>query len=205
MLNKIESQKGLESKHPFKHILLTQHTKMDCSICMEAITKATGSAVLSCEHAFHFRCIDSWFTKQIWDDLAQTCPCCRNSGCDMDRCSVQEFEGGEDDEADEDDDEDDESYADAESQAATDMPNEEELEDIRWERLGPGRWMIVNSQELAMECFRSLFGPLNELDAVEENPQNVAAVKIQTVFRGHRVRNTHTAVMALLRLLAVTS
>lgn len=80
------------------------------------------------------------------------------------------------------------------------MPNEEELEDIRWERLGPGRWMIVNSHELAMEGLRGLFGPLNELDAVED-PQNVAALKIQTVFRGHRVRNTHRAVMALVRLL----
>lgn len=159
---------------------------------MEAITKATGSTVLSCEHAFHFRCIDSWFTKQICDDLPQTCPCCRNGGCDMDRCSVQEFE--------EDEEDDEETYADAESETATDMPDEEELEDIRWERLGPGRWMIVNSQELAFEGIRGLFGPLNELDAVEESPLDVAALKIQAIFRGHRVRNTHKAAEALLRL-----
>ncbi len=164
---------------------------------MEAITKATGSTVLSCEHAFHFRCIDSWFTKQICDDLAQTCPCCRNGGCEMDRCSVMEL--------DEEDEEDDETYADAESETATDMPDEEELEDIRWERLGPGRWVITTSHELAMEGVRNLFGPLNELDAVEQapvvvDPRVVAARKIQAIFRGTQVRNTHKAAVGLMRL-----
>jgi hypothetical protein len=175
---------------------------MDCSICMEAITKATGSTVLSCEHAFHFRCIDSWFTKQVCDDLAQTCPCCRNGGCEMDRCSVIEMEEEEEDEED-----DDETYAgdDVESQAATDMPDEEELEDIRWERLGPGRWIITTSYELAMEGFRGLFGPLNELDAVEEDPRSVAARKIQAIFRGTQVRNTHKAAMGLMRLFTQVS
>jgi hypothetical protein len=164
---------------------------------MEAITKATGSTVLSCEHAFHFRCIDSWFTKQICDDLAQTCPCCRNGGCEMDRCSVMEL--------DEEEEDDDETYADAESETATDMPDEEELEDIRWERLGPGRWVITTSHELAMEGVRNLFGPLNELDAVEQapvvvDPRVVAARKIQAIFRGTQVRNTHKAAVGLMRL-----
>lgn len=164
---------------------------------MEAITKATGSTVLSCEHAFHFRCIDSWFTKQICEDLPQTCPCCRNGGCEMDRCSVVEM-------AEEEEDEDDETYADAESQTATDVPDEEELEDIRWERLGPGRWVITTSHELAMEGFRNLFGPINELDAVEEDPREIAARKIQAIFRGTLIRNKHTAAVALMRLFQQT-
>ena len=120
----------------------------------------------------------------------------------MDRCSVIEMEEEEEDEED-----DDETYAgdDVESQAATDMPDEEELEDIRWERLGPGRWIITTSYELAMEGFRGLFGPLNELDAVEEDPRSVAARKIQAIFRGTQVRNTHKAAMGLMRLFTQVS
>jgi len=169
---------------------------MDCAICLEAITKQTGSATLSCEHAFHFRCIDSWFGKQVWEGLEQTCPCCRNQGTHLDRCEV--MEPGEE----EDDDDDDETYVDtdAESETATDMPDEEELEDIRWERLGPGRWIITTSHEMAMESVRNLFGPLNELDAVEDDPQDVAARKIQAIFRGKQVRNTHEAALGLMRL-----
>ena len=105
-------------------------------------------------------------------------------------------------EADDEEDEDDETYADAESETATDMPDEEELEDIRWERLGPGRWIITTSHEMAMEGVRGLFGPLNELDAVEEevDQEDVAARKIQAIFRGTQVRNTHRAVVGLMRL-----
>ena len=165
---------------------------------MEAITKATGSTVLSCEHTFHFRCIDSWFTKQINDDIAQTCPCCRSNGAEMDRCSVMEMD--EVDEVDEEDD--DETYADAESEAFTDMPDEEELEDIRWERLGPGRWIITTSHELAMEGVRNLFGPMNELDVERETSQEVAARKIQAIFRGHRQRTTYKAVMNLIQFVS---
>ena len=99
-----------------------------------------------------------------------------------------------------DDDEDDETYADAESETATDMPDEEELEDIRWERLGPGRWIITTSYEMAMEGIRSLFGPLNEFHAVEEDPKEVAARKIQAIFRGTQVRNTHRTAMTLMSL-----
>jgi hypothetical protein len=101
--------------------------------------------------------------------------------------------------------EDDETYADAESEtAATDMPDDEELEDIRWERLGPGRWIITTSHEVAMEGVRGLFGPLNELDEQldeqPEDPRNVAARKIQAIFRGNQVRNTHRAAVGLMRL-----
>lgn len=178
---------------------------MDCSICMEAITKATGSTVLSCEHAFHFRCIDSWFTKQINDDLEQTCPCCRNGGCDMDRCSVVEM----DDEGDEDDE--DATLEDAESQSAGDADDDfpDDISDLQWQRIGPGQWLIVSGQEVAYEGVRGLFGPLNELDAVEEDPRdavedtrNVAARKIQAIFRGTQTRNTHVAAVGLMRLFA---
>lgn len=163
---------------------------------MEAITKATGSTTLSCEHSFHFRCIDSWFTKQINDDNAQTCPCCRNGGCEMDRCSVMEM-------AEVEEEDDDETYADAESEAATDMPDEEEFQDLRWERLGAGRWIITTSHELAMEGVRNLFGPMNELEVEQETSQEVAARKIQAIFRGHRQRSTFKAVTSLMQLVTL--
>ena len=138
---------------------------MDCSICFEAITKETGSTTLSCEHVYHFRCIDSWFTKQICEDLPQTCPCCRNGGCEMDRCSVIEL-----DEEEEDDD-----FEDEESETASEGDNES-VATMRWERIGDGRWMVCSSSSLAHENLRSLFGPLNDLDA--EEPDAVASATI---------------------------
>ena len=161
---------------------------------MDEINKQTGIVTLSCDHSFHFRCIDSWFTKQIGDDLDQTCPCCRSGGGEMDRCEVYTVD---------EEDEDDETfvdYMDAESQAATDMPDEEELEELLWERIAPGQWLIVSGREVAYEGVRNLFGPLNELEVEQENPQEVAARKIQAIFRGSRVRNTHEAAVNLLRL-----
>lgn len=169
---------------------------MDCSICMEPITKATGSTVLSCEHAFHFRCIDSWFTKQVWDELPQTCPCCRNEGAGMDRCSVAEGEDDEDEDA---------TLEDAESESAGDEDSliddlPDDMDDLHWQRIGPGQWLIVSGQEMAFEGVRNLFGPLNELNAFEEDPREVAARKIQAIFRGTQVRNTHKAAVGLMHL-----
>jgi hypothetical protein len=171
---------------------------MDCSICFDAITKETGSTTLSCEHVFHFRCIDEWFTKQLLDNLHQTCPCCRSEGAELDRCMYEEVE--------EDDD-----YAteeDAESETASDansILNEIpwEVSDLLWERGGEGRWVVTSRQELAYQSFRSLFGEMNELELEDEQPEDpriVAARKIQAIFRGNQVRNTHGAAVNLLRL-----
>jgi hypothetical protein len=172
---------------------------MDCAICIEAITKQTGLVTLSCEHSFHLRCIDEWFCKQLISGTNQTCPCCRSEGNTLDRCAFEEVEEEEDD---------DESYEDDESEAASE--DEEEGGDypdfnseIRWERLGPGRWIVSNSREMAYESLRSLFGPLNELEVQEETSQEVAARKIQAIFRGYTTRTkveVHTAADMLLYL-----
>lgn len=148
-----------------------------CAICLEDINKTTGKVVLSCEHTFHYRCIDNWFGKQVWDDLPQTCPCCRDGGQHLDRAEVVEVEENED----EDDDWATEDDDDANS-AVTDI-----TEDIRWERVGPGRWFILSNSVMAFESLRSLFGPLNEL-VTEEDHMAVAASKIQALVRGHLVR-----------------
>ncbi len=161
---------------------------------MDAITKETGLVTLSCQHSFHFRCIDSWFGKQICDDQPQTCPCCRSEGSHLDRCETVEME---------DDEEDDEDYneEDVESQSIdSEFPDDLAEVDLRWERVGPGRWMIISAPEMALEGVRGLFGPLNELEVEEENPREIAARKIQAIFRGNRVRNTHQAAMALYSL-----
>jgi hypothetical protein len=186
---------------------------MDCSICFEAITKATGSTTLSCEHVFHFRCIDNWFGKQVWDDLPQSCPCCRNEGTELDRCEVIQ------------DDEDDEDYEEEEEEEEISLQDRIQRElssDFLLERNHlTGQFLITPRDTLALQQVRSLFGPLNVLDE-EEHPgvssQEVAARKIQaffrynqsrvhaarkiqSIFRGNQVRNTYGAAMTLMRLL----
>ena len=161
---------------------------------MDAITKATGSTVLSCEHAFHFRCIDEWFTKQLLDNLHQTCPCCRSEGAELDRCMYEELE---------EEDDDDETYADddEESQDTNSVLDEIsfDMHDLLWERGGEGRWIVTSRQELAYQGLRSLFGEMNDLDA-DPVVLNNAAQKIQAIVRGHQVRRVYGAAFTLLRI-----
>ena len=175
---------------------------MDCSICLEAITKQTGSTTLSCEHTFHFRCIESWFAGQIWKDLNQTCPCCRSEGTELDRCktladNLEEYE-----------EDDDESY---ESETASEADEEDRdvdgrvwwdgdiAVDFRWERTGAGQWLITSNRQMAYDSVQALFGPLNQLEVVE-TPEEVAARKIQAIFRGYQDRKVYQGVRSLMRL-----
>ena len=52
---------------------------MDCAICYEAITAATGKIELSCSHSFHINCLASWFATQ----QAQKCPYCRHESTEL--------------------------------------------------------------------------------------------------------------------------
>lgn len=165
---------------------------------MDAITKQTGLVTLSCEHSFHLRCIDEWFCKQLMGGNNQTCPCCRSEGTELDRCAFEEVE--------EDEEDDDETYDDEESEGASegeegDFPDFNS--EVRWERLSPGRWVVSNSREVAYEGLRSLFGPMNELEVEEETSQEVAARKIQAIFRGYKVRSTRENQMAATALLSL--
>jgi hypothetical protein len=47
---------------------------MDCPICFEAITAATGLVTTSCGHTYHLSCISSWYSKND-----PSCPCCRTA------------------------------------------------------------------------------------------------------------------------------
>jgi hypothetical protein len=159
---------------------------MDCSICMEAITKQTGSTVLSCDHAFHFRCIDEWFYKQLCEGLHQTCPCCRSEGAELDRCMYEEATEDEEDDDEESYEEDDDEVSEAGSldEFAERIWNGS----LRLERNAQGQWVIIDTQDMAFDSLRTVFGPLNELD-VEESSEEIAARKIQAIYRGYQERS----------------
>ena len=45
---------------------------MDCSICFNAITEATGRTILGCKHEFHLKCVVTWL------QTGAGCPYCRS-------------------------------------------------------------------------------------------------------------------------------
>lgn len=147
---------------------------MDCSICFNAITKETGLVTLSCEHSFHLRCINHWFWNQYLKDLTESCPCCRNTGADMDRCFFEEINVEEE----EDDDEDDEEEEQQQQEVALDQ-NDYDLANMiltgewRMERLESEQWIIQPASSIAFESLRALFGPLNQLELEEEEEKVV--------------------------------
>jgi hypothetical protein len=143
---------------------------MECSICLNEITKATGLVTLSCCHNFHLACIGKWVLKN------ESCPLCRHALIEEERIAEEEDDEAteiDDDAWEDDDDEED------------DMPN------IRWRRVGLGRWIVededdedaapdipeFNPEEHALWNVRALFGPLND----ENIPIEQAAVKIQAI------------------------
>lgn len=171
---------------------------MNCSICLEDITKQTGCVTLSCEHVFHFRCIDVWFGKQIWEHQPQTCPCCRSEGNNLDRCEAEQTFIQDDEEEEEYEEE----VEDEEDETATQLTDDSSYSDTRyWQRIGPGRWLILSANAVAHESMRALFGPLNELEC-EDDPSPEAARKIQAVFRGYKARQTYHDALSLLHLRA---
>jgi len=55
---------------------------MDCSICCDAISAATGRAVMSCGHEFHTACLVRWLQKP---DGTGNCPYCRAEPTETER------------------------------------------------------------------------------------------------------------------------
>ena len=56
---------------------------MDCSICYEAITEATGKIQLSCSHSFHVRCAVTWLSGLAQKFGEETCPMCRHKSTSL--------------------------------------------------------------------------------------------------------------------------
>lgn len=83
---------------------------MDCSICYDEITSATGKVELSCAHTFHFSCLTKWFGTQASNGNTQSCPCCRHESNDHEKMpeSSAEAEAEDDDETEEYDDDSEE-------------------------------------------------------------------------------------------------
>lgn len=179
------------NQYTFQQTSNKQQLTMDCSICMDAITKQTGLVTLSCDHSFHFRCIDEWFTKQLLDDLNQTCPCCRSEGAQMDRCNceiVEEEEEEYDDEDDESEDEEDESDSISHEDRLADMLMSDDW--VLERNVRTGQLLFTPAIEVSLMRVRNLFGPLNDLDAGSAPVLDSAAKKIQAVYRGYKVRTT---------------
>jgi hypothetical protein len=59
---------------------------MDCSICYESISAATGQVSLSCSHHFHLGCIGRWLLK------SSSCPLCRGETCEKEKIVVESYE-----------------------------------------------------------------------------------------------------------------
>ena len=59
-------------------------TKVDCPICYEEITKASGRTETSCGHTFHPKCIYTWYTKDT------RCPCCRKEAAETEMPQKQQ-------------------------------------------------------------------------------------------------------------------
>jgi hypothetical protein len=44
---------------------------MECAICCDTIVNSVSTTILSCNHAFHIKCISEWII------INPSCPCCR--------------------------------------------------------------------------------------------------------------------------------
>jgi hypothetical protein len=166
---------------------------MECSICFSDISKETGLATLSCAHTFHLGCIGRWILKN------ESCPLCRHDLVDHEKIAEDDPEATEvDDDEWEEDDDDEESV---------EMPN------IRWRRVGVGRWIVEDEEDdeapdlpefepenHALWNVRDLFGPLNDMELPVVEAAQQAAVKIQSLVRGAIARNSMRDATLMLRL-----
>lgn len=76
---------------------------MDCSICCDEITSASGKVVLGCAHTYHLGCVGRWFLKE------STCPLCRQETGEKERIlRADEAIDFDDEEEEEEEDEDEE-------------------------------------------------------------------------------------------------
>lgn len=148
------------------------------------------------------------------DDLAQSCPCCRSEGCPLDRAVFDDEDVEENQTEDTDSDYEEDDDASSQSEHLNEVSDGVLRGSLRLERNAAGRWVLVDTEDVAFESLRNVFGPINDLDSeeirvsVHHRTSDVdsiaslhkAAAKIQAFYRGNQVRNTHEAAIALYRL-----
>lgn len=160
---------------------------MECIICSEEITAATGRTVLGCGHEFHMMCVAQWFCQQ---EGVSSCPCCRReSGVydDLPRAAAEEDDESDDvsgwSDEDDDDDDDDESLVAVE---------------IYWLRDEAGVWKQVFRETATTRDWN----PVSEPDTVPEEIDH-GATALQRLWRGYLVRRQQKVAGAVEGLLAL--
>jgi len=133
-----------------------------CSICFEEITSSTGKVELACKHAFHYRCLTSWFYSQVNSNASETCPYCRREVSDIEQLPG-ESEG--------------KSNADAESDSSdsSDLNSDWALEFYR-----------SVSMNVRISAAQEKFAKLRE-SVSEDEFKNLVIIKIQSVARRYLV------------------
>lgn len=71
---------------------------MECSICFEDVSAATGKTEMACGHTYHFPCLVRWFMEQLEKGQDETCPCCRRVASATERFPDKEDSDEEEDE-----------------------------------------------------------------------------------------------------------
>jgi hypothetical protein len=143
---------------------------MDCSICYDEITQATGKVELSCSHSFHFSCLTSWFKTQTGNELTQSCPCCRHESNEHEKMATERPVEDEDEDEDDDDDE---------SEESEELTEEEEL-------------ALAAAKERAALRFQKLKAELSK-----EAFEAYAASKIAAMFRMACARYNFNDIMSI--------
>ncbi len=126
---------------------------MDCPICYESISKETGQVTTSCGHTFHFKCLNTWYYRQIQsnDSGQESCPCCRKEPGEFERASLVT-----------------ESEDDEESTTISDITEPA----LQWIRVGERRWVITRSEEERLQTLAELAANLDKQDSLEIPPYN---------------------------------
>jgi hypothetical protein len=133
---------------------------MECAICYDPITAATGKVELSCSHPFHFSCLTSWFATQSGNDLQQSCPCCRHESNEHEKMPISGAIKSDDDE---------DSYE-SDDSASEELTEQESID-------------LAAAQERALFRFAKLKKELSE-----EAFKAYAASRISALFRGRCAR-----------------
>ena len=177
----------------------TQNTNPnECSICFEAITEATGHAILGCSHQFHLMCVVRWFQEQ---DGPSSCPFCRHEVGLLDNVPIYPEGDDEDNEDGEGsstlsgwtDEEDNDDESDGNSVGSIRRIWTRDPVGGQWE----GRWILHRPVVTVWDPT----APTE--DEVAEPPEELTeiATNIQRIWRGHRVRSSRQQVASVITLI----